>query len=141
MNLAFSFGKCKTNCTCSLCHFIALETLIKKLEKRAKKVEKGVGRFLTKSRVNSTDSSLPPPPDAPVWTLKQSYYSETQALSDQDSASTSDRQQDTGLTDTPLSSHQPVNSNVRRRLSITAVHQLLNDEDNSSNSSSEFELN
>lgn len=119
--------------------FLVLNSLIEKLDRRAKKAPKGVGHFLTKCRVDSADSTLPPPLDAPTWTLKQPGTLRSENPAPLDSATSSARQQDTSLVDTPLSAGQPTNSSVRRRLPVMSEHQLLpgHDDDNRNNSSSE----
>jgi len=111
--------------------FLVLNSLVEKLDRRAKKAPKGVGHFLTKCRVDSADSTLPPPPDAPTWTLKQPGTLHSENPAPLDSATSSARQRDASLVDTPLSAGQPTHSSVRR--------QLLpgHDEDNRNNSSSE----
>lgn len=43
---------------------VVVNTLVDKLDRRTKKVHKGVGHSLTKCMVDSVDSTLPPQPDA-----------------------------------------------------------------------------
>ena len=47
-----------------------MNKLIKVLDKRVKKADTGTGRFSAKMRTISTDSTLTPPPNSPLWSLK-----------------------------------------------------------------------
>lgn len=118
---------------------VELNKLVQKLDKRAKKSDKKLGSFVRKNRVQSGDSTIPPPSDAPRWAI-----SKTTTSSPTEESPINHPAEDSVSAASALAGATPTSSGLgvlRRRLRTTSkVLEDINDSSSSTSSSSEDEV-